>query len=392
MASANTNRRNEEAGNAKGPGNPRAFPEKEAAARGISREQWTVLCDIVFPSARSANSILLACDLAKQKGLDVYKGHLAIVQQRQNVDKRWIDVDVPWPTQKSLIYTAHLTGSFAGNDPVKYGPVVTKTYKGTRWEDNQNKTAEQTVTFPEFAEATVYRVVQGQPRPFTAQVFVEESGSFTAGGLPVPTWTKKPYFFAGKWAIAAALRLAFPECDYSAEEMEGKPVASEADVVPFPTQAAQPKEEPTYDPSTGEVLSTKDETPSADDPTEPAYAFSQMDLDSLRWLDAQLHTANANKAFGPALSYMKSSLDPRFHTLGERLFAAAEVIANAQIAKALSDWLGSTIPSLPNSYANAVNHVSTQKQKGRIDQNQADALELVLYFYKDLNDRLAKAA
>lgn len=392
MTANNTNRRNADSSTGQVQTNSRAFPEKEAGSRGISREQWTILADVLFPGAQSAKSILLAYDLARQKGLDVYKGHIAIVQQSQNTGSGWVTVDVPWPTQKSLIYTAHLTGSFAGNDPVKYGPVVTKTYDGTRRENGRNVPATANVTFPEWVEATVYRWVNGQRCPFTAKIFVEESGSFTSGGLPVPTWSKKPNFFGGKWAIAAALRLAFPECDYSAEEMDGKPVASEADVVPFPTQPTGPKEDLTIDPSTGEVLPTNEPEPSNEDPAEPAYSFAQMNQSSLLWLDAQLATANGSKAFGPALSYMKSSLEPRFHPLAERLITSAEIIATSPLSKALGEWLANTIPSLPNAYDNAVKHVFTQRNNKRINQAEADALELILTFYKILNQQAANAA
>ena len=392
MTSNTTNRRNDESGVQTSTTNLRAFPEKEAAARGISRDQWTILCDILFPAAQSAASILLAFDLAKQKGLDVYKGHIAIVQQNQKVGSAWVTVDVPWPTQKSLIYTAHLTGAFAGNDPIKYGPVVTKTFDGTRRENGRNVPASVCVTFPEWVEATVFRLVNGQPRPFTAKIFVEESGSFTNGGLPVPTWSKKPNFFGGKWAIAAALRLAFPECDYSAEEMDGKPVVSEAEVVPFPVQGPQQKDEPAFDPATGEVLPSNEAEPAAQDPMEPAHSFAQMDITSLQWLNAQLETANANRAYAPAFTYMKSSLDPRFHLLGENLFKAAETIATCTLAKSLENWLASTIPALPNAYANAVNHVFAQRDQKRITEAEAVALELILTFFKILNQRSSRAA
>ena len=107
-----------------------------------------------------------------------------------------------------------------------------------------------TVTFPEWAEVTVYRLVNGVRCPFSEMVFWEEAYA-RQGKSPIPNemWQKPPRGQLLKCAKAASLRAAFPEeaGEYTAEEMAGKvievdsvPMASVIDSTPVTVQATVP--------------------------------------------------------------------------------------------------------------------------------------------------------
>lgn len=365
------------------------YPGEEAQKREISEQDWNALVTNIFSNAKQPSAILFAVDTAKSKGLDVFKGHFAIVAQRQQINGQWVDVEVVWPTLKSLVFTAHRTNAFAGMDPVEYGPIVDGRFTGSARNRDTGRNEDKTVQlkYPEWARATVYRFVQGTRCPFTATVYFEETASFKYG-LPVGTWLNKPRFMIQKNATSAALRLAFAECDFSAEEMDGKTIGSEAEVLSFPANAES-------DQQTSPDQQTQTGAPAADkqqgEPDEPVTQFTDVDDNTMRWLAGTCETAISTGAYAPALSNLRASLEPRYHQIGEALLNATKVAATCGDNNVLA-WLGTTIQQLPKAYPQAVKHVFDQKDRGNINQDVAFAMELVLTFHSVLSEKNLAAA
>jgi len=110
----------------------------------------------------------------------------------------------------------------AGMDAPRFGPDKTRTFGGRVKSQDGWQDIQVTVTFPDWCEVTVYRVVQGTRYPFTETVWWEETYS-RAGGtrseVPTDMWVKRPHGQLLKCAKAASLRAAFPEeTDYTAHE------------------------------------------------------------------------------------------------------------------------------------------------------------------------------
>jgi phage recombination protein Bet len=143
-------------------------------------------------------------------------------------------VETVWPGIAEIRTTAHRTGNYAGIDPIKWGPTKTFEIKRTiEREDRTRDTLTLTVEYPEWAEVTVYRMVEHQRMPFTARVFWLEAYATKDRDSDEPNamWAKRPFGQLGKCVEVASLRIAFPEeigNDYAAEEMEGKTIEGAA--------------------------------------------------------------------------------------------------------------------------------------------------------------------
>jgi hypothetical protein len=145
------------------------------------------------------------------------------------------EVETVWPGIAEVQITAARTGLWMGMDPPKFGPEKTREFTGSAWSDNAHRMESYRVevTYPEWVEFTVYRLVSGTRSPFTEVVFWEETyARVKKTEMPNEMWQKRPRGQLLKCGKAAALRAAFPEeaGEYTAEEMEGK--AIEADGVP----------------------------------------------------------------------------------------------------------------------------------------------------------------
>lgn len=181
---------------------------------GVDQGAWRVLTDAVFPAAERPESIIMALAYCRARNLDIFKKPVQIVPIYDR--KRGGMVDTVWPGIAELRTTAMRTGSFAGFEDTEYGPMIDDELSGVK------------VSYPEWAQCTVYRLVAGQrvafvgPKTFWIETYATAKRDTKA---PNSMWAKRPRGQLEKCAEAAALRRAFPEeigNEYAAEEIEGQ--------------------------------------------------------------------------------------------------------------------------------------------------------------------------
>lgn len=182
---------------------------------------WRVLCESVFPSARTPEAVVMAVDYCRARKLDILKKPVHIVPMWSSSLGR--EVETVWPSINEIQTTASRTKEWAGMDEPVWGNTITRTFKGKRKKD-QVGDSEITIEFPESCAITVYRMINGQKCAFTEPVYwVEAYGRIGKSELPNDGWAKRPRGMIIKVAKAFSLRAAFPEEGfYVAEEMEGK--------------------------------------------------------------------------------------------------------------------------------------------------------------------------
>jgi len=119
---------------------------------GVDQGAWRVLTDAVFPAAEKPESIMMALAYCRARNLDIFKKPVQIVPIFDK--KRGGMVDTVWPGIAELRTTAMRTGSFAGFDDTEYGPMIEENLGGKQ------------LRYPEWAQCTVYRLINGQRVPF----------------------------------------------------------------------------------------------------------------------------------------------------------------------------------------------------------------------------------
>lgn len=189
--------------------------------------QWRVLTETIWPSAKSAEAIQLAIGYCAARHLDPFKRPVHIVPVWNSALRR--EVETVWPGINELLTTAARSQSFAGVDEPEWGPDDTRTFSGTERINDRDVPVSLTVTFPIWCSVRVWRHVQGERRAFSQPVFWMEAYGRRGfrSELPNAMWEKRPKGQLHKCALAAALRLGFPEdlgSEYAAEEMEGREV------------------------------------------------------------------------------------------------------------------------------------------------------------------------
>ena len=179
-------------------------------------ELLPVLKSSLYPGAKD-DSIKLVLGYCKAAGLDPMQKPVHIVpmlvktggKDARGYDaKEWRDVIMPgvglYRTQ------AARTGLLAGISEPEFGPVVKV----------------GGVDVPEWCRVTVYRLVGGEPRPFTALEYWAENYATKGRDSDAPNemWNRRRRGQIAKCAEAQALRKAFPEVGSqpTADEMEGR--------------------------------------------------------------------------------------------------------------------------------------------------------------------------
>lgn len=210
------------------------YPAAEAAPAGVDPGQWKALVDAIFPSAKTVDGVMLAVTYCKARGLDIFKRPVHVVPMWNAALGR--EVETVWPGINDHRTTASRTRQWAGNDECVFGPTLHEGFheKQQRTKRNGNDREKyvaegscEAFDFPEWAQVTVYRMIEGQRVPFVGPKVLFKEIFAGMKGLRVPNdkWQSSPFQMLEKCAEAAALRRAFPEelgNDYTAEEMEGK--------------------------------------------------------------------------------------------------------------------------------------------------------------------------
>ena len=190
---------------------------------GIDRSDWKVLVESTFPSAKTIEGIALALAYCKARNLDIFKRVVHIVPIWNS--KLGKEVETVWPGIAELRTTAHRTGQYAGKADTEYGPVTTKTFSGKVGSRDNAREVNVSVSFPEWAQVKVYRIVQGVRCEFVGpKVFwLETYATMGKSDVPNDMWQTRPFGQLDKCAEAAALRLAYPEeigSEYIDEEVQ----------------------------------------------------------------------------------------------------------------------------------------------------------------------------
>jgi len=237
---------------------------------GIDKSGWKALVEAIFPNAQAAESVILALSYCKARNLDPFKRCIHIVPVWDKKKGRY--VDTIWPGIGELRTTAHRTKSYAGRDKTEFGPMIEQTWDVTIWKDKKKVGTEQvSVKFPEWAQVTVYRTIDGHRSAFAGPMcYWLESYSSTKDGAPNAMWQKRPIGQIDKCAEAAALRVAFPEevgndyIDAEAHLQDSHPPVDFDDAV----EAAENKIDETMGTKQIESADVTGETPEEEPPAE----------------------------------------------------------------------------------------------------------------------------
>jgi phage recombination protein Bet len=182
---------------------------------GVKAAEWKALVEAVFPLAQSVDSVVLALSYCKARKLDPFKRvvHIVPIWDKNYVapnGKKGRYVDTIWPGIGELRTTAFRTKQYAGADVCQFGPMMERTFTS---ELDNGERRNITVKFAEWAQLTVYRMIDGQrvPIPGPRVYWLETYSRMGRTELPNEMWQKRPIGQHEKCAEAAALRRAFPE-------------------------------------------------------------------------------------------------------------------------------------------------------------------------------------
>jgi phage recombination protein Bet len=193
---------------------------------GVDRSGWKALVEAIFPLAKSPDAVIMALSYCKARRLDPFKRPVHIVPMWSAAAGEM--VETVWPGISELRTTAFRTGQYSGMEAADFGPMITRVFEGTSQKGRtKGNTRKMEVTFPEWCQITIWRVLNGERIRFVSPkvYWLESYGKWTDTDVPNDMWGKRPVGQIEKCTEAAGLRRAFPEeigNDYAAEEMEGQ--------------------------------------------------------------------------------------------------------------------------------------------------------------------------
>lgn len=193
----------------------RVIDNQTLMALGVTEAVFSALQNSIYPGA-SIDSIILVVKRCKASGLDPLMKPFHIVPMSFKNDMgQWGMRDVIMPGIGLYRITAVRTKQYCGSSAPTFGPMITQNLDGSE------------VTFPEWCEVTVYKLVAGVKCEFTAREYWLENYATQSKKTMAPnnTWRKRVRGQLAKCAEAQALRKAFPEDipqEPTFEEMEGK--------------------------------------------------------------------------------------------------------------------------------------------------------------------------
>lgn len=332
-----------------------AYPLAAQDRFGIDRAAWKALVEAIFPAAKTSDSIILALAYCKARKLDPFKRVVHIVPIWDSQKKCL--VESVWPGISELRTTAHRTKQYAGADATVFGDDITETFA------NDNKTV--TLTFPAWAQITVYRLVDGVRCAFPGPriIWKQAYGKEKQTNVPNSKWASSPSYMLEKVAEAAALRKAFPEelgNELSAEEMEGRevpeasgPIIDQEPQKPRPTRAdARAAKEQAEDMD----RQYKDTVNNADPETCEVKEHSDTNTDS----------EPDNRTHGPV---PPSDIPPSQETQGQAASPASSssptpvdyvALATTLIGKIERAGTVKTLTAITNSYADDFDQLRTE--------------------------------
>jgi len=208
-------------------------PVNSSLATLSEQELLEVIENSIFPGAQLA-SIKLALLYCKGGNLDILQKPIHIVPMSVKVKlpdgkEEYVKRDVLMPGINRHRVQAAESGGYAGQSESEFGPM-----KELIVPLESGNGPLPGFEYPEWCKVTVYRIVGGEARPFTAIAYWLEN--YTTKGkdslVPNDMWRKRPRGQLEKCAEAQALRKAFPERagGQTAEEMAGK-VINDADTI-----------------------------------------------------------------------------------------------------------------------------------------------------------------
>lgn len=361
------------------------YPQSLEEYAGIDKRMWQVLIDAVWPAAQTVEAVCLAIQYCKNRNLDPVKKMVHIVpvwSKTGGPEGKGGLIETIWPAIAEIRTTAARTGSYAGKDAAVFGPDITKMFKEI---DTRNDAVKDSleVTFPEWCQVTVYRMVQGQrcafvgPKVYWLEAYASKS-NFSE--VPNSMWADRKSGQLEKCAEAGALRAAFPEelgNEYAAEEMYGRkvdyapppPVSTNEITPPRPKKSeferAEKKTEPAKQTPAAESHTTKKDAapakPQGDPRPEPPVEGVVEDPKP-KPVSEPVDAEEVEEAVSEPVE-PEPEEDPAADIIQELLVGACEHVDTLTRINDISDYRVEIAKQLPNDLASGWNQYCYQRQR-----------------------------